>query len=110
MSNWSDAELNNLVETVIRRATVDPEFRKLAVSDPTAALNKFADKPIGALKIKFVDMQGPEKTIVLPAIVYKNDELSVEELEAVAGGVDTTTTMSACTPVSAAAGAATPAP
>jgi len=88
MSNWSDAELNNLVESVVRRAAVDAEFRSLAVSDPAAALGKFADKPINGLKIRFVDMQGPEKTIVLPAPVYKVGELTAQELEAVAGGID----------------------
>jgi len=85
MSSWSDTELNELVESVIRRAAVDREFRQLAVADPSAALAKFASKPVD-IKIRFLDMQGPEKTIILPALIYRGGDLSTAELEAVAGG------------------------
>ncbi len=88
MSNWNDDELNNLVESVVRRAAIDAEFRALAVSNPTAALQKFADRPVIDLKIRFVDTQGPEKAIVLPAMAHKAGELTVEELEKVSGGYD----------------------
>ncbi len=88
MSNWNDTELNNLVESVIRRAAIDAEFRSLAVSDATAALQRFADKPVTGIKVRFVDMQGPEKAIILPPLSRNASELTPEELETVAGGID----------------------
>ncbi len=79
--------VDSLIDDVARRAVVDPEFRKLAVSNPEKALAHFTDKPLPAgISIRFVDNSGSTKTFVLPPLMTSNGELSEKELEQVAGG------------------------
>ena len=70
----------------MRRSTVDPEFRALALRDSAAAIAKVspAGPPVDQ-KITFVDNSGPVLTIALPDPA-PSDQLSEMELESVAGG------------------------
>jgi len=79
--------VDKLIDDVARRAIVDPEFRKLAVSNPEQALAQFTDHPLPkGIAIRFVDNSGPTKTFVLPPLMTPTGELSEKELEQVAGG------------------------
>ena len=81
-------EINAAVREVIKRAVVDPEFRQLALRDSKAALAKVSPTKLpGGVEFVFVDNYNkPIKTLALPDPVENGDELTEEELEAVAGG------------------------
>jgi hypothetical protein len=91
--NWTDAELQDVFSKVAQRAAIDPEFRREALSDPNLAISRITTKllPPG-MAVKFVDNSGQLKTIPLPdpAAEISLEELSEEDLEAVAGGIDVT--------------------
>jgi hypothetical protein len=89
--NVGGNELNDAVFQVIRRASVDPEFRKLAVKDGNAALAKISPKLDANVDLRFLDKSNEQAarmtlTMVLPDLV-ETGELSEEELRQVAGGV-----------------------
>jgi len=87
MAEWNEAEAQKTLNEVTKRVQTDPAFRKLALSDPNAAIAKVNPAPIPpGFKIQFVESEGANLTIVLPDPVSKNGELSDVELEQVAGG------------------------
>jgi hypothetical protein len=84
---WNEQEAQKTMAELVKRATVDAEFRALALSDPNAAIGKINPTPIpGDFKIRFVDNAGANLTVVLPDPVAAGGELSDAELEQVAGG------------------------
>jgi len=85
-------ELDDAIFQVMRRASVDKEFRDLALKDGNAAIAKInpnlSDTP--SLDVHFLDRANPNPTrvnisLVLPDLVEAG-ELSEAELELVAGG------------------------
>ncbi len=87
MVPWKDSEWQETIAEVSRRATVDPEFRALALKDGAAAMSKVTTRPIPAgITFRFVDNSGSLKTIPLPDPLPEIEELSDLELEQVAGG------------------------
>lgn len=84
---WTQEKADAVELEVKKRAIVDPEFRALALSNPSAAVGQVSDIPLPAgFKIQFVDNAGYNKTIVLPDPVQSVEELTEEELLAIAGG------------------------
>jgi hypothetical protein len=64
MSTWTTAELQTTVEEILRRTTVDKEFRSLALKDSVAAFAEVVPKPLPeGMAFHFVDNEGPVKTI-----------------------------------------------
>ncbi len=87
MADWSNEEFTQVVGEVLRRSSVDPEFRALAVKDPTAAVAKVSPKPLPTgMNLQFHDNAGVTKHVVLPDPIAGIEELSEQELQAVAGG------------------------
>jgi len=88
MEDWTNEELHQMLAKVTQRATIDCEFRALALKDGTAAISRMTSKPLPKnITYKFVDNAGPTKVIPLPDFVAnRSDELSEDELEHVAGG------------------------
>lgn len=87
MTDWTEAEAQEALATVSKRSQTDPEFRKLALSDPKAAIAKVNPKPLPpGFKIHVVENQGANLTVVLPDAESKEGELSDAELSQVAGG------------------------
>ena len=85
MSNWSKEELEKALLDVKKKAIRDADFRKLALSDASAAVKEAAGKELpSGVKLKFVENDGARMTIILPDLV--EDEMSEEELDKVAGG------------------------
>jgi hypothetical protein len=84
---WTEEEAQKTVNEVLKLATTDPEYRKLALSDPAAAIAKVNPNPLpSGFKIKMIDNAGASVTVVLPDLIANGGELSDAELEQVAGG------------------------
>lgn len=88
--NWTAEEFQQALQEVGRRATIDSEFRALALKDAATAIARVAGKTIpGDLDFKFIDNSGPTKLVPLPdpipGITY--EEIGEEELDRVAGGI-----------------------
>ena len=92
--NVGGKELDDAIFQVMRRASVDKEFRALTLKDGNAAIAKInpnlASAP--ALDVRFLDRANPNPTrinisLVLPDLVEAG-ELSEAELELVAGGAE----------------------
>jgi hypothetical protein len=89
MAKWSNEEYQEILSEVGRRSSIDPEFRKLALTDSIAAMSKVSGKSIPSdLVITFADNSGSIMTVPLPDPIEGIEVLSEEELEAVAGGSD----------------------
>lgn len=64
MNTWTNEELQSGVEALLRRTATDKDFRKLALSDSTAAFAEIVHKPLpDGMTFRFVDNEGPVKTI-----------------------------------------------
>lgn len=83
---WTDEEAHEALQSVVKRATTDPEFRKLALADPAAAILEATGKslPEGYV-VNLVENGGADLTVVLPDPVAAA-EISDVELDAVVGG------------------------
>ncbi len=85
MTNVTATELDEILWSVMRRATIDADFRALAARDAAAAIERMAGKRL-ELDIRFVDMEASKKTFILPPMSQSNGEMTIAELEMVAGG------------------------
>jgi hypothetical protein len=91
--NIGGKDFNDSLSQVIRRASVDPEFRNLALKNGNAALEKLNPGLTNAPVVRFLDRSNPSPfsvELVLPDLVEAG-ELSEQELEQVAGGAIPTT-------------------
>ena len=87
MAEWTEQELENVIDDVMRRSMVDEDFRSLVVRDPLAAITKLNPKPLPEeFRPQFVDNSGTARTFILPDPIPMTGELLDEELEQVAGG------------------------
>jgi hypothetical protein len=79
---------SNPQQQVIERANTDPEFRKLLIEDPSAALREVTGVPLPSnINIRVVEEQPGEVVLVVPARgMESGTQLSEAELEGVAGG------------------------
>ena len=77
------------VQNVLARSAVDSEFRTGLLTDPRKTLEQAAGKQIPEnLRVKFIEKDGDcDAMFVLPDPVAA-DELTPEQLEAVAGGCE----------------------
>jgi hypothetical protein len=78
------------LEAVKARAAVDPEFRQLLLEDPRqAVLDEVGVELPEDLTVKFVEKDaGVDLMAVLPDPIPEAEELTEDELEAVAGGAE----------------------
>ena len=74
---------------IVQRAWKDDTFRDEFVSDPKGTIEKYSGQKLPA-ELKVVALAEDDKTIhfVIPPKPANADELSDEELEKVAGGID----------------------
>ena len=90
MPEWTQEEVNKILNEVARKSSVDPEFRKLCLTNPNAAMASVSGTPLPEhFRIRFVENEGATMTVVLPDLAIAEEELSETELEAVAGGAPT---------------------
>ena len=86
-NGWTQEKANEKLRVLAKRAQTDMEFRKLALTDPAAAIAKIEPTPVPSwFKVRFVDNAGATLTMVLPDPIKADSELSDAELEQVAGG------------------------
>lgn len=87
MNPWTQDEVQQTLMEVARRATVDPQFRALALSDSAAAMAQVNPKPLPPdVSILFVDNSGSTKIVPLPDPVQGIVE---ERVELMAGAAPT---------------------
>ncbi len=85
--SWTQKEAHEVMTEVVRRATTDADFRRLALSDPGKAIQAVAGKPLPpGMNVKLFDGAGAALALVLPALKGDTSELTDQELDQVAGG------------------------
>ena len=84
----ADNNMSGRVQEVLTKAAVDREFRTGLLTDPRTTLEKLAGQPLPeSLRVKFIERDSDcDAMFVLPDPVAA-EELTSEELEAVAGGL-----------------------
>ena len=77
---------------IVQRAWTHPEFREEFLADPKAVIEKYSGQKLPA-EINVVALAEDDKTIhfVIPPKPANADQLSDEDLEKVAGGIDAIT-------------------
>jgi hypothetical protein len=87
MPQWTQEEVSKTLNEVARKSAVDPAFRKLCLTDPKSAIAQVNKIPIPkSFRIRFVENEGANMTVVLPDPAAPEGELSDEALEQVAAG------------------------
>lgn len=83
---WTQEKINEIYMEVQKMAVTDEEFRKELLEDSSAAIEKVAGEKLPeGFKVKVIENDPSyAATFVLPPMV--SDELSDDELDAVAGG------------------------
>jgi hypothetical protein len=86
MSDWTQQEVDKAIELVGKKASIDADFRKLALTNPNEAIKKVMNKEVpSGFKLKIIEnVPGIDQTYVLPNM--QTEELSDADLDAVAGG------------------------
>ncbi len=86
MREWTKETSERVLQDVANKSAVDPEFRKLCLSDPKAAIAEVSDIQLPPnFKVRFVEPEGANVTMVLPDAVSEV-EFSEADLELVSGG------------------------
>ncbi|MBR0283662.1 MAG: NHLP leader peptide family RiPP precursor [Selenomonadaceae bacterium] len=83
---WTQEQMEQTYQQVVKKAVLDEEFRKELLADPNAAISKVAGIPVPAdFRIRIVE-QDPayQATFLLPPML--SEDVSDEALDAVAGG------------------------
>ena len=80
------------LQSILDRAGCDPGFRHRLLTDPRDAIfETFGVMIPASFRIKFVERDpGVDALVVLPDLVNESGELSDDQLETVAGGVEET--------------------
>ena len=76
------------VANAIARAWTDAAYKTKLVSDPHAALAETGVKVPAGMTVKVVENTANTQHLVLPVAPGKAKEMSIDELEKVAGGSD----------------------
>ncbi len=80
--------VNDRVQEVLSKSALDSEFRAGLLTNPRATLERMAGEPMPEnLRVKFIEKDSDcDAMFVLPDPI-SSDELTDQELEAVAGGI-----------------------
>jgi hypothetical protein len=82
MNDWQPEELQETFSEIARRASVDREFRALALKNAAAAVAQINPKPLpDNIAVQFVDNSGPTKIVPLPDLAPGISEESIEAAE-----------------------------
>lgn len=89
MLSQLNAEEAELFEKILTHAATDPVFRARLIADPEDAITEeIGFTPPTDYVVRFIEKPaGVDQLVVLPDLIQADAELSEEELEAVAGGV-----------------------
>lgn len=85
MSNWTNEDTEAAIAKVMEKASTDPAFRDMALSDPAGAVKAASGKDLpDGFNLRMVSNEGADLTLVLPDPA--SEELSDADLDAVSGG------------------------
>jgi len=74
------------LQAIMARSANDMDFRHMLLNDPRAAMKEFTGREMAADRsVKFVESEG-YSTLVLPAFVGAETQLTEADLESVSGG------------------------
>ena len=80
---------NGKVQELLARSAVDSDFRTALLTDPRTALEQAAGKQIPEnLRVKFIEKDADCDAMYVLPDPMTGDELTPEQLEAVAGGCE----------------------
>jgi hypothetical protein len=84
--NWTKQEIDNTIDIIMKKSSIDKEFRKRVIEEPEKVIEEVSGKQVPSeFKIKVIEnYTGYDQTFVLND--YMSEELSDEELDNVAGG------------------------
>jgi hypothetical protein len=86
-TDWTEEEAKLAADTLVKKATVDPKFRSLALSNPNKAISELTGKTLPeGFKLGLFDNANASLTVILPDMAQPRMELTESELAAVAGG------------------------
>lgn len=78
-------DFDSALENILQRAIMDDSFRRLCLTEPGAAFEAVTgEAPPAGLKLRFIENQGDEVTIVLPNAMRTAGELADDALTQVA--------------------------
>ena len=90
------AQGQEAIRDILRRSSTDRAFRQRLLDDPSAAVAEVTGQAVPeGLSIRFVENTA-DATLVLPDFVDPDAELSEDDLEAVAGGIEPLTVALIC--------------
>jgi hypothetical protein len=86
MSEWTQQEVDQMIQKISVKAATDKDFRQLALTNPNEAIKQVAGKEVPeGYTIKMIEnAPGVDQTFVLPD--YQDDVLSDNEVDQVDGG------------------------
>ena len=86
-ASLSREDARHILEYLRRRARMDAAFRRDLLTDPRSALQKELGLELpGDFKIRFVENEGADLTVILPDLELPDIELSDEDLVRIFGG------------------------
>lgn len=87
-TTWTGEEAQKALQVIVKRASMDVEFRSRILENPAGAVLEATGRPLPeGFVINVVENDGADLTVVLPDLSVAS-ELSDDLLEAVAGGAD----------------------
>ena len=88
MAGWTEAKMEETMDSIWDRAQTDKEFRQLCLNNPQEAIRVASGLEVPeSYKIKFIEGDPAyNETWVLPSFKEEADELSEGELDMAAGG------------------------
>jgi len=90
--SWSQEKVQETVKQIQKKAASDASFRASLIANPNSSIEEIAGIQIPAgFRVNVADANEADLTIALPKM--QNNELSDSDLEAVAGGKTTDTTV-----------------
>jgi hypothetical protein len=86
ISPESAKQAEQMMSALLSRSATDPTFRQQLLTQPRAAVSEYLGREVPeSFDVTFIENRA-DATIVLPAAIDPEAELSEQELEAVAGG------------------------
>ena len=76
------------IQKVIARAWTDADYKAKLVDDPAAALAEAGVEVPAGTKMKVVENTADTQHLVLPVAPVETGDVSMDELEKIAGGTD----------------------
>jgi len=88
MSEWTKEKIDRVMKSVRERAVEDRSFRTELLAHPHQAIKDATGEVVpDSIRLQMVDQSAAHITVVLPPMAEESDdELSEQQLEAVAGG------------------------